>query len=152
MTKNLNVQKLKSVSIQKHSDLLPNEQVRFLLTGPSGSGKTQRMINMLLEDGFLDYDHLIICTQSAYQLCYKMIILGFHYGLSKAELYELIDNFNDYTPNEDQDVDDDAILNAILAAVEAKNKLDIKSSGIELDLYIPAIKKKSKKKKKNEEE
>ncbi len=96
MTLNLNFDNLKSPDIQQHNPLLPNEHVRCLLTGVSRSGKTQRLMNMLLQPKFLDYNHLILFSPTINQTSYHLLKEGFNNGLRKSEIIDLINNISKY--------------------------------------------------------
>lgn len=62
---------------------------RSLLIGESSSGKTCLLLRFLLEDGWLDYDNLILIGNSLYQLKYQIIKKAFDCGLEKREVCEL---------------------------------------------------------------
>ena len=63
-------------TIIENIDLLPNS-VRGLLIGSSNSGKAFLLFQMLLADGFLDYDNLLIFSKSLNQNEYQVLIEGF---------------------------------------------------------------------------
>ena len=41
---------------------------------------------MLLEDGILDWNNLILCSKSHHQIQYKVLIAGLSKGLSKSQI------------------------------------------------------------------
>lgn len=99
MTFNLNLDVLKKPNIQQHNPLLPNEHLRCLMTGVSGSGKTQRLINMLLEPNFLDYNHLILFTPTVNQTVYHLIKEAFNNSLVKEDIIYMIQHLHEFKEN-----------------------------------------------------
>ena len=74
-----------------NNPLLPSN-IRGLIIGKSNSGKTVVLLNLLLQDGYLDYNHLYIFGKSLHQKEYKIIRKGFEKGLSKQEVSNLFQN------------------------------------------------------------
>ncbi len=70
---------------RNNSFLLPNS-IRGILAGKSGCGKTTLLTYLLLEEGMLDYNHLVLCARSLHQDEYQALISGFDCGLSKAQV------------------------------------------------------------------
>jgi hypothetical protein len=70
-------------------EMLPNTVFRCLLIGESNSGKTNLLLNLLLNDGWLDYNNLILVGASLSQGKYKVIIDGFSNGLNKEAVRTL---------------------------------------------------------------
>jgi hypothetical protein len=55
-----------------HHFLLPNS-IRCIIFGPSSCGKTNLMLNLLLTDGYLNYDRLCIYSKSLDQDKYRLV-------------------------------------------------------------------------------
>jgi len=124
MTFNLNLDVLKKPNIQQHNPLLPNEHLRCLMTGVSGSGKTQRLINMLLEPNFLDYNHLILFTPTVNQTVYHLITEGFNKGLGKEDIIYMIQNIQDFKENpRSKGLTNDELDAMIESVIEAKEEI-----------------------------
>ena len=77
-------------TIIENSDLLPNS-VRGLLIGSSNSGKTFLLFQMLLADGFLDYNNLLIFFKSLNQNEYQVLIEGFKNNLNKKQIRQIFE-------------------------------------------------------------
>ena len=67
---------------------LPRD-LRCCIVGKSSSGKTTLLLHMLLEDGILDWNNLILCGKSHHQVQYKVLIAGLLKGLSKSQIRTL---------------------------------------------------------------
>ena len=65
---------------RENSPLLP-QSLRGLVIGKSGCGKTTVVFNLLLQPGWLDYNHLYIFGKSLHQQEYKILRNGFEGGL-----------------------------------------------------------------------
>ena len=70
---------------RENSPLLP-QSLRGLVIGKSGCGKTTVIFNLLLQPGWLDYNHLYIFGKSLHQQEYKILRKGFEGGLSKPHI------------------------------------------------------------------
>ena len=73
-----------------NNSLLLPDSIRGLLIGASNSGKTYLLFQMLLEDGFLDYNNLLIFSKSLQQKEYQMLIQGFKHKLTKDQITRLL--------------------------------------------------------------
>jgi hypothetical protein len=71
-----------------NSPLLPRS-IRGLIIGKSGCGKTNLIMNLLLRDGFLDYNMLKVFGKSLFQNEYKIIKEAFQYGIPKEYIVQL---------------------------------------------------------------
>ena len=131
------VHNLKSKKIQRHNKLLPDEHLRAVFSGAPKSGKTQRLINMLLKPGFLDYNHLILFMPPIKQLCYHIMLQGFNSGLTKDEIADIIVNIDDYKKNpEEEGISNeelDEIIQPVLERREEKNL--VIDNDISVDCY-----------------
>ena len=78
----------KSPNSRENSPLLPNN-IRGLIIGKSNCGKTTLIFNLLLQPGWLDYNHLYVFGKSLHQIEYKIIRRGFEEGLSKRQISNL---------------------------------------------------------------
>src|SRR5271156_2244467 len=78
-------------TIIENSDLLPGS-IRGLLIGSSNSGKTFLLFQMLLADGFLDYNNILIFSKSLNQNEYQVLIEGFRNNLNKKQIREIFEN------------------------------------------------------------
>ena len=70
---------------RENSPLLP-QSLRGMVIGESGCGKTTVIFNLLLQPGWLDYNHLYIFGKSLHQQEYKILRNGFKGGLSKQQI------------------------------------------------------------------
>ena len=70
---------------RENNPLLP-QSLRGLVNGKSGCGKTTVILNLLLQPGWLDYNHLFIFGKSLHQQEYKILRDGFEGGLSKRQI------------------------------------------------------------------
>ena len=75
----------KTETERQNSPLLPRS-IRGLLVGKSNSGKTCLILNLLLNPGWLDYNHLYIFGKSLHQKEYAVLRKGLEAGLSKEQL------------------------------------------------------------------
>ena len=76
---------------RQNNPLLPNN-IRVLLIGKSGCGKTNLLLNLLLKEGWLDYDNLQVFGKSLFQPEYKIIKTGFEQNLPKEVISNLFHN------------------------------------------------------------
>ena len=70
---------------RESNPLLP-QRLQGLVIGKSGCGKTTVIFNLLLQPGWLDYNHLYVFGRSLHQLQYKVLRKGFVGGLSKQNI------------------------------------------------------------------
>ena len=108
------------------------ESIRGLLIGASNSGKTFLLFQMLLEDGFLDYNNLLIFSKSLHQKEYQMIIQGFKHKLTKAQIDKLFDVYNNIPKDENVSINTLCELTSKLPGEEGditvsayKNNIDV---------------------------
>lgn len=76
---------------RKNSPLLPKD-IRGLIVGKSNCGKTTLILNLLLNPGWLDYDHLFVFGRSLHQREYVILKKGLESGLSKEQISNLFQN------------------------------------------------------------
>ena len=55
----------------------------------SRRGKTTAIFNLLLQPGWLDYNHLYVFGKSLHQQEYKVLRIGLNAGLSKQQISNL---------------------------------------------------------------
>ena len=79
---------------RNNSPLLPKD-IRGLIVGKSNCGKTTLILNLLLNPGWLDYDHLFVFGRSLHQREYVILKKGLESGLSKEQISNLFLNQND---------------------------------------------------------
>ena len=70
---------------RENNPLLP-QSLRGLVLGQSGCGKTTVIFNLLLQPGWLDYNHLYAFGKSLHQQEYKVLRKGLEAGLSKQQI------------------------------------------------------------------
>ena len=76
---------------RNNSPLLP-EDIRGLIVGKSNCGKTTLILNLLLNPGWLDYNHLFVFGKSLHQKEYIILKKGLESGLSKGQISNLFQN------------------------------------------------------------
>ena len=81
----------KKENSRNNSPLLP-EDIRGLIVGTCNSGKTTLLLNLLLNPGWLDYDHLFVFGRSLHQKEYVILKKGLESGLSKEQISNLFHN------------------------------------------------------------
>ena len=92
----MNIQKLGvKKRINRHNNPLLPQSLRALIVGRSNAGKTNFLLNLLLRDGFLDYNNLLVFGNSLHQDDYQVIKKGYEKGLSKIQLSNLFQNAED---------------------------------------------------------
>ena len=79
---------------RENSPLLPSN-IRGLIVGKSNCGKTTLLLNLLLQPGWLDYDHLYVFGKSLHQREYKILRKGLENGLSKKQISNIFENQNE---------------------------------------------------------
>lgn len=79
-----------NLSNRRNSPLLPHS-IRGIIVGKSGCGKTNLLLNLLLKQGWLDYDNLQFFRKSLFQLEYKIVKAGFEQNLPKEILLNLFE-------------------------------------------------------------
>ena len=84
----------KKESTRKNNPLLPNN-IRGLLIGSSNCGKTTLLLNLLLQPGWLDYNHLYIFGRSLHQREYTILKKGLDNNLSKEQIANIFRNQDD---------------------------------------------------------
>ena len=72
----------KKAPCRDNNPLLP-ENIRGLIVGKSNCGKTTLLINLLLQPGWMDYNHLYVFGRSLHQKEYRVLKKGYEDGLSK---------------------------------------------------------------------
>ena len=68
-----------------NNPLLP-QNLRGLVVGKSGCGKTTVIFNLLLQPGWLDYNHVYVFGKSLHQQEYKVLRKGLEAGLSRQQI------------------------------------------------------------------
>ena len=112
----------KTSSFRQNSPLLPNN-IRGLIIGKSNCGKTTLIFNLLLQAGWLDYNHLYVFGKSLHQIEYTIIRRGFELGLSKKQISNLF-------------IQQDTLTKFELSPLEAIESYDgIKDGGIVANFY-----------------
>ncbi len=81
----------KKENTRQNNPLLP-DNIRGLLIGSSNCGKTTLLLNLLLQPGWLDYDHLYVFGRSLHQREYVILKKGLDCGLSKEQIANLFKN------------------------------------------------------------
>jgi hypothetical protein len=81
----------KKEKVRNNSPFLP-EDIRGLVVGSSNAGKTCLILNLLLNPGWLDYDHLYVFSKSLHQTEYIILKKGLESGLSKEQVGNLFHN------------------------------------------------------------
>ena len=76
----------------RSKSLIFPEELIVIITGPSGSGKTCLLMHMLLTEGMLDYDNLVIYSKSSNQPIYQMLNLASNNGVLKELTGTLLSN------------------------------------------------------------
>ena len=78
--------------IKRGNNLLLPSNVRGLIVGRSNCGKTVLLLNLLLNDDWLDYNNLLVFGNSLHQKEYKVVKQGFEMKLSKNQISNLFEN------------------------------------------------------------
>ena len=82
---------IKDQIVRNNSPYLPGD-LRGLIVGPSACGKSVVLFNLLLQDGWLDYNHLLVFGNSLFQKEYRIVQEGFEKNLKKSEILNLFRN------------------------------------------------------------
>ena len=77
--------------VRNNSPYLPGD-LRGLIVGPSACGKSVVLFNLLLKDGWLDYNHLLVFGNSLHQKEYRILQEGYAKHLKKEEILNLFRN------------------------------------------------------------
>jgi len=67
---NFDIQRASNTPV--HHWLLPSS-IRCIICGPSGCGKTNLMMNLILQNGYLNYDRLLVYSKSLLQPKYQFL-------------------------------------------------------------------------------
>ncbi len=73
----------------RHNSPLFPRFIRGLIIGKSGCGKTTLLLNLLLREGWLDYNNLKVFGKSLFQPEYRIIKKAFEENLPKRDIVEL---------------------------------------------------------------
>ena len=73
---------------RENNPLLPRN-MRGLVIGKSGCGKATTIFNLLLQPGWLNYNHLYVFGKSLHQQEYKVLRKGLDAGLSNYQISNL---------------------------------------------------------------
>ncbi len=76
---------------RENSPFLPSS-VRGLIVGSGNSGKTVLLLNLLLREGWLDYNNLLVFGNSLQQDEYQIMEKGFGMKLGKNQVSNLFQN------------------------------------------------------------
>ena len=88
----MNIQNFSLLKNDKRNNPLLPSSLRCLIVGRSNCGKTNLLVNLLLQDGWLDYDRLIVFGNSLHQDEYQILKQGIEKKLSKRQILNLIEN------------------------------------------------------------
>ena len=107
---------------RNNNPLLPRN-IRGLIIGKSNCGKTILLLNLLLNNDWLDYNHLYVFGKSLHQQEYKILQHGFRKGLSKQQITNILNG-------------QDTLKNVGITALEAIEQYSGSSQGeIRADFY-----------------
>ena len=76
----------KSNDVSRTNNPLLPSNIRGLIIGKSNCGKTTLLLNLLLEPGWLDYNHLYVFGKSLHQQEYQILKKGYEKGLNKEQV------------------------------------------------------------------
>ena len=68
-----------------------------MIIGKSNCGKTTLLLNLLLQPGWLDYNHLYVFGKSLHQQEYQILKKGFEKGLSKIQISNIFKNQDEFS-------------------------------------------------------
>ena len=92
---NISEQYAWKVGKERHNSPLLPQSIRGLIIRKSGCGKTTVIFNLLLQHGWLDYNHLYVFGKSLHQQEYKVSKKGLEGGLTKSQISnEAIDQYS----------------------------------------------------------
>ena len=112
----------KTTTNRQNSPLLP-KNIRGLIVGKSNCGKTTLLLNLLLQSGWLDYNHLYVFGKSLHQKEYRILRKGFEEGLSKRQISNLFHQ-------------QDVLAKANISPLEIINEYDgVKEGGVKANFY-----------------
>ena len=74
---------------QKHNHWLPSPSMRSIIVDGNRCGKTNLLLNLLLQDNWLDYDKKNVCRKSLHQTEYQQLISSIEKGFNKQEIKTL---------------------------------------------------------------
>ena len=109
----------------KNHFLLPSS-IRGLIIGRSGCGKTTLLNNLLLKDGFLDYDNLLVFGPSLHQVEYRIMKSAFDKGLSKDQIRVVFEKQHDINS---MGIDPDKIISDYDGVCKGNIKANFYSQG-----------------------
>ena len=78
-----------------NSPLLP-ANIRGLIIGKSNCGKTTLLLNLLLQPGWLDYNHLYVFGKTLHQQEYQILKKGLSTGLGKQQIVNIFRNQDEF--------------------------------------------------------
>ena len=81
----------KKAPCRDNNPMLP-DNIRGLIVGKSNCGKTTLLLNLLLQPGWMDYNHLYVFGRSLHQKEYRVLKKGYEDGLSKQQVANIFLN------------------------------------------------------------
>ena len=79
-----------ATAARRNHFLLPQRSIRGLIIGKSDCGKTTLLNNLLLREGWLDYDRLYVFGKSLHQPIYQLLQQALGRGFSKEDIRKLL--------------------------------------------------------------
>ena len=119
------------ISKRFNNPLLPRT-IRGIIVGKSGCGKTTLLLNLLLKQGWLDYDNLYVFGKSLLQPEYQILKKAFEENLPKECILRLFNMSNE--------IQNSQIPPSIVVeewAKSIKNKLNVKCNFFETASDVP---------------
>ena len=116
----MNISKDYAGNCRENNPLLP-QNMRGLVIGKSGCGKTTVIFNLLLQSGWLDYNHLYVFGKSLHQQEYKVLRKGLEAGLSKQQISNVFNS--------------QEALRDILSLIVIEKYSGVRNGKIRADLY-----------------
>jgi len=117
---------------KRHNNPLLPKSIRGIIVGKSGCGKTTLLMNLLLNPGWLDYDHLYVFGKSLFQPEYKIIRKAFSEKLPKELVLRVFDLQEDIIS---LDVSPTAIVEEMAKNFRSKHPQSASETGIECQFY-----------------